>query len=49
MIYAPYQILVIKSKRNWWASHVAQVGEKRCAFRVLVGRPNTKTLLKTYA
>jgi hypothetical protein len=49
MICAPYQIvLVIKSKMNWWARHVAQVGEKRCAFRFLVGRPKRKTL-KTYA
>jgi len=27
-----------------WAGHVALVGEKRCAYRVLVGTPEGKDL-----
>jgi hypothetical protein len=32
-------IRVIKSRRMRWARHVARMGEKRGAYRVLVGRP----------
>jgi hypothetical protein len=30
---------VIKSRRMSWAGHVARMGEKRGAYRILVGRP----------
>jgi hypothetical protein len=30
---------MIKSRRMRWAEHVAGMGEKRNAYRVLVGRP----------
>jgi hypothetical protein len=32
-------IRVIKSRRMRWAGHVARMGEKRGAYRTLVGRP----------
>jgi hypothetical protein len=28
-----------KSRRMSWAGHVAQIGEKRNAYRLLVGKP----------
>jgi hypothetical protein len=36
---SPNIIRVIKSRRMRWASHVARMGEKRVACRILVGRP----------
>jgi hypothetical protein len=33
---------MIKSRRKRWAGHVARMGEKRNAYRVLVGRPEGK-------
>jgi hypothetical protein len=36
---SPDIIWVIKSRRMRWAGHVARMGEKRGAYRVLVGRP----------
>jgi len=38
-------ILVIKSRRIRWAGHVARMGEKRFAHRVLVGNPVGKWLI----
>jgi hypothetical protein len=35
-------VWVIKSKRVRWAGHVARIGEKRCVYRVLVGKPEGK-------
>jgi hypothetical protein len=32
-------IRVIKSRRLRWAGHVARMGERRGAYRVLVGKP----------
>jgi hypothetical protein len=32
-------IRIIKSRRMRWAGHVAQMGEKRNAYRLLVGKP----------
>jgi hypothetical protein len=32
-------IRVIKSRRMRWAGHVARMGEKRDAYRILLGRP----------
>jgi hypothetical protein len=34
-----YIIKVIKSRRMRWAGHVACMGEKRNAYRILVGKP----------
>jgi hypothetical protein len=36
---SPNIIRVIKSRRMRWAGHVARMGEKRGAYRILVGRP----------
>jgi hypothetical protein len=30
---------MIKSRRMKWAGHVARMGEKRNAYRILVGKP----------
>ena len=35
-------VLVIKSTRMRWAGHVGRMGEKRGAYRVLVGKPEGK-------
>ena len=39
---SPTNIRVIKSKRIRCAGHVARLGEKRGAYRVLVGKPEGK-------
>jgi len=36
---------VIKSRRMRWARHVARIGEGRCLYRILVGKPEGKRLL----
>jgi hypothetical protein len=36
---------IIKSRRMKWARHVARIGEKRNAHRLLVGKPQEKRLL----
>jgi hypothetical protein len=39
-LYSSLNIIrVIKSRRIRWAGHVARMGEKRDAYRILVGRP----------
>jgi hypothetical protein len=35
-------IRIIKSRRMRWAGHVARMGEKRNAYRLLVGKPEEK-------
>jgi hypothetical protein len=35
-------IRMIKSRRMRWAGHVARMGEKRNAYRLLVGKPEGK-------
>jgi len=30
---------VIKTRRMWWVGHVAHMGKRRGAYRILVGRP----------
>jgi hypothetical protein len=35
-------IRIIKSRRMRWAAHVARMGEKRNAYRLLVGKPEGK-------
>jgi hypothetical protein len=36
---SPNIIRIIKSRRMRWAGHIARMGEKRGAYRILVGRP----------
>jgi hypothetical protein len=33
---------VLKSRRMRWAGHIARMGEKRNAYRILVGKPEEK-------
>jgi hypothetical protein len=42
MYSSPNIVRVIKSRRMRWAGHVARMGEGRGAYRVLVGRPESK-------
>jgi hypothetical protein len=37
-------ITMIKSRRMRWAGHVARIGEKRNAYRILVGKPEGRPL-----
>jgi hypothetical protein len=39
---SPNIIRVIKSRRMRWAGHVARMGERRGAYRALVGKPEGK-------
>jgi hypothetical protein len=39
---SPSIIRIIKSRRMRWARHVARMGEKRNAYRFLVGKPEGK-------
>jgi hypothetical protein len=39
---SPSIIRMIKSRRMRWAGHVAGMGEKRKAYRILVGMPERK-------
>jgi hypothetical protein len=42
-LYSPPSIIrIIKSRRMRWAGHVARMGEKRNADRLLVGKPEGK-------
>jgi hypothetical protein len=42
----PHRIILgCKSKRMWWAGHVARMGEGRGVYRVLVVRPEGKRTL----
>jgi hypothetical protein len=43
---SPNIVRVIKSRRMRWAGHVARMGEGRDAYRVLVGRPESKRPLE---
>ena len=40
---SPFIIGVIKSRRMKWAGHVARMGDKICAYRVSVGKPEGKS------
>jgi hypothetical protein len=42
---SPSIIRIIKSRRMRWAEQVAQMGEKRNTYRLLVGKSEGKTLL----
>jgi hypothetical protein len=39
---SPSIVRIIKSRRMSWAGHVARMGEKRNAYRLLVGKPEGK-------
>jgi hypothetical protein len=43
---SPKIIRIIKSRRMRWTGHVARVGEKRNAYRILVGKPKGKRPLQ---
>jgi hypothetical protein len=43
---SPNIIRMIKSRRMRWAGHVALMGEKRNAYRILVGKPEEKRPLR---
>jgi hypothetical protein len=43
---SPNIVRVIKSRRMWWAGHVARTGEGRGVYRVLVGSPEGKRPLE---
>jgi hypothetical protein len=42
---SPSVISLIKSRRIRWAAHVARMGERRNAYRLLVGKPEGKRAL----
>ena len=42
-------IRVIKSRLMRWAGHVARMGDRRGAYRVLAGKPEGKSTWKTQA
>jgi hypothetical protein len=42
---SPSIIRIIKSRRTRWAGHVARMGEKRNAYRLLLGKPEGKSPL----
>jgi hypothetical protein len=46
--FSPNIIRVIKSRRLKWAGHVARMGERRGAYRVLVGKPEKRRTLGTH-
>jgi hypothetical protein len=39
---SPSKIRVIKSRRMRWAGHAARIGERRNAYKILVGKPEEK-------
>jgi hypothetical protein len=43
---SPSIIRMIKSRRMRWAGHIARMGEKRNAYRILVGKPEGKRPLR---
>jgi hypothetical protein len=44
---SPSIIRIIKSRRMRWEGHVAQMGEKRNAYRLLVGKPEKENTIET--
>jgi hypothetical protein len=42
---SPSIIRIMKSRRMRWVGHVAQMGEKRNAYRLLVGKPEGRRSL----
>jgi hypothetical protein len=45
LYFSPNIIRIIKSRRMRWAGHVARMGEKRNAYRLLAGKPKGKRQL----
>jgi hypothetical protein len=45
---SPNIIQVIKSRRMKWVGHVAHMGDRRGAYRVLVGRPEGERRLRRH-
>jgi hypothetical protein len=45
MYFSPNIIRTIKSRRMRLAGHVARMGEKRNAYRILVGKPEGRRAL----
>jgi hypothetical protein len=43
---SPSIVRMIKSRRMKWARHVARMGENKNAYKVLVGKPEGKRLLR---
>jgi hypothetical protein len=41
-------IKIIKSRRMRWSGHVARMGEKKNAYRLLVGKPEFHEMLGNY-
>jgi hypothetical protein len=46
LYFPPSIIRMIKSRRMRWAGHVARMGEKRNAYRILVEKPEGKRPLE---
>jgi hypothetical protein len=46
MYSSPSRIRTIKSRRMRWAGRIARMGEKRNAYRILVGKPEGKEITK---
>jgi hypothetical protein len=46
LYFLPSIIRMIKSMRMRWAGHVARMGEKRNAYRILVGKPEGKETIR---
>jgi hypothetical protein len=46
LYYSPSIITLIKSRWMRWVGHVARMGEKRNAYRLLVGKPKGKRPLR---
>jgi hypothetical protein len=42
LYFSPSIIRILKPRRMRWAGHVARIGEKRTAYRLLVGKPEGK-------
>jgi hypothetical protein len=40
---SPSIIRIIKSRRMRWTGHIARMGKKRNAYRILVGKPEETT------
>jgi len=45
LYFSPNIMQVIKSRRMRWAGHVAGMGERRCAYWILGGRPEVRSPL----
>jgi hypothetical protein len=48
LYYSQNIIRIIKSRRMRWAGHVAPMGEKRNAYRILVGKSEEKRPLEDH-